>query len=160
MSNIVCCCRLLAGLRFSGGMFLFLIPFAGVAAALAYMNLPAIPGGKTVAPGDGECSERTELLLAVSPGISMNSFGRFKTDYNEPNSTLRVNQVWARANADVNKAFGDMLRGLKVLIPNANTLMVFSPWQVHEGMGHPGCSRAISRGCIDSTRRLPRIRAS
>ena len=37
----------LLGLSLQGGMFLFLIPFAGVAAALGYMNLPRIPGGKT-----------------------------------------------------------------------------------------------------------------
>ena len=36
---------LLLGLSFQGGLLLFLIPFAGVAAALGYMNLPRVPGG-------------------------------------------------------------------------------------------------------------------
>jgi hypothetical protein len=35
---------LLLGLAFQGGMLLFLIPVAGVAAALGYMNLPRVPG--------------------------------------------------------------------------------------------------------------------
>ncbi|MBR1745214.1 MAG: diguanylate cyclase, partial [Fibrobacter sp.] len=108
-------------------MFLFLIPFAGVAAALGYMNLPRIPGGKTASlPVVGSAVRATGITPAVTPELK-NSFGDSDADYNEPGSTLRVNQVWARADADVKKAFGDMLEGLKRIVPNVHSLVVFSP---------------------------------
>lgn len=117
----------LLGLSLQGGMFLFLIPFAGVAAALGYMNLPRIPGGKTASlPVVGSAVRATGITPAVTPELK-NSFGDSETDYNEPGSTLRVNQVWARADADVKKAFGDMLEGLKRIVPNVHSLVVFSP---------------------------------
>ena len=117
----------LLGLSLQGGMFLFLIPFAGVAAALGYMNLPRIPGGKTASlPVVGSAVRATGITPAVTPELK-NSFGDSETDYTEPGSTLRVNQVWARADADVKKAFGDMLEGLKRIVPNVHSLVVFSP---------------------------------
>ena len=117
----------LLGLSLQGGMFLFLIPFAGVAAALGYMNLPRVPGGKTASlPVVGSAVRATGITPAVTPELK-NSFGDSETDYNEPGSTLRVNQVWARADADVKKAFGDMLEGLKRIVPNVHSLVVFSP---------------------------------
>ena len=117
----------LLGLSLQGGMFLFLIPFAGVAAALGYMNLPRIPGGKTASlPVVGSAVRATGITPAVTPELK-NSFGDSETDYNEPGSTLRVNQVWARADADVKKAFGDVLEGLKRIVPNVHSLVVFSP---------------------------------
>ena len=117
----------LLGLSLQGGMFLFLIPFAGIAAALGYMNLPRIPGGKTASlPVVGSAVRATGITPAVTPELK-NSFGDSETDYNEPGSTLRVNQVWARADADVKKAFGDMLEGLKRIVPNVHSLVVFSP---------------------------------
>lgn len=117
----------LLGLSLQGGMFLFLIPFAGVAAALGYMNLPRIPGGKTASlPVVGSAVRATGITPAVTPELK-NSFGDSETDYNEPGSTLRVNQVWARADADVKKAFSDMLEGLKRIVPNVHSLVVFSP---------------------------------
>ena len=117
----------LLGLSLQGGMFLLLIHFAGVAAALGYMNLPRIPGGKTASlPVVGSAVRATGITPAVTPELK-NSFGDSETDYNEPGSTLRVNQVWARADADVKKAFGDMLEGLKRIVPNVHSLVVFSP---------------------------------
>ncbi|MBR4915898.1 MAG: GGDEF domain-containing protein [Fibrobacter sp.] len=117
----------LLGLSLQGGMFLFLIPFAGVAGALGYMNLPRVPGGKTASlPVVSSAVRATGVSPAVTPELK-NSFGDSDADYNEPGSTLRVNQVWARADADVKKAFGDMLEGLKRIVPNVHTLVVFSP---------------------------------
>ena len=114
------------GVAFQGGMFLFLIPVAGVAVALGYMNLPRIPGRKTSAiPVVTRAMRATGLAPAVTPDLR-NSVKDDSTEYNEPNSTLKVNQVWARANADVNKAMTDLLQGLKRVIPNANSLLVFS----------------------------------
>lgn len=118
---------LLLGLAFQGGMFLFLIPFAGVAAALGYMNLPRVPGGKTASlPVVGSAVRATGMTPAVTPELK-NSFDDSDADYNEPGSTLRVNQVWARADADVKKAFSDMLEGLKRIVPNVHSLVIFSP---------------------------------
>ena len=117
---------LLLGVAFQGGMFFFLIPVAGVAVALGYMNLPRIPGRKTSAiPVVTRAMRATGLAPAVTPDLR-NSVKDDSTEYNEPNSTLKVNQVWARANADVNKAMTDLLQGLKRVIPNANSLLVFS----------------------------------
>jgi len=117
---------LLLGVAFQGGMFLFLIPVAGVAVALGYMNLPRIPGGKTSAiPVVTRAMRATGLAPAVAPDLR-NSIKDESSEYNEPNSTLKVNQVWARANADVNKAMSDLLQGLKRVIPNANSLLIFS----------------------------------
>ena len=127
MSNILfVVAGLLLGVAFQGGMFFFLIPVAGVAVALGYMNLPRIPGGKTSAiPVVTRAMRATGLAPAVTPDLR-NSVKDDSTEYNEPNSTLKVNQVWARANADVNKAMTDLLQGLKRVIPNANSLLIFS----------------------------------
>ncbi len=118
---------LLLGLAFQGGMFLFLIPVAGVAAALGYLNLPRVPGGKTSSiPVINRAARATGLTPAVTPDIR-NAIKDSSAEYNEPTSTLRVNQFWARANADVNKATSDLLHGLKRVIPNAYSIVVFSP---------------------------------
>ncbi|SHJ21681.1 sensor domain-containing diguanylate cyclase [Fibrobacter sp. UWP2] len=118
---------LLLGLAFQGGMLLFLIPVAGVAAALGYMNLPRVPGGKTASiPVITTAMRATGISPAVSPDIR-NSIKDEAVEFNEPNSTLRVNQCWARTNADVTRATSDLLQGLKRIIPNAYSLIVFSP---------------------------------
>ncbi|WP_407442146.1 sensor domain-containing diguanylate cyclase [Fibrobacter sp.] len=126
---------LLLGLAFQGGWHLFLIPVAGVAAALGYMNLPRVPGGKTASiPVITKAMRATGISPAVAPDLR-NGIKPEPTEYNEPSSALRVNQVWARANADVNKALGDYLQGLKRIIPNANTLVVFSPLRNYKEWG-------------------------
>ena len=141
----------LLGLSLQGGMFLFLIPFAGVAAALGYMNLPRIPGGKTASlPVVGSAVRATGITPAVTPELK-NSFGDSETDYNEPGSTLRVNQVWARADADVKKAFGDMLEGLKRIVPNVHSLVVFSPLNSMKewGIRAYACSNPVAKIATD-----------
>ena len=139
---------LLLGLAFQGGMLLFLIPVAGVAAALGYMNLPRVPGGKTAAiPVITRVAQATGISPAVSPDIR-NSIKDSSTEYNEPTSTLRVNQFWARTNADVNKATNDVLQGLKRVIPNAYSVIVFSPlenpreWSIREYCSDPNAQVA------------------
>ncbi|MBQ3779366.1 MAG: GAF domain-containing protein, partial [Fibrobacter sp.] len=115
----------LIGLAFQGGMFLFLTPFAVVAFSLAIMNRPSLPNGTTVIPVIKN-KRSTALTPVVSPDIRNEFTNDVKMDTNEPNSSLRVNQIWSRANADVDKAFGDMLRCLKVLMPQANTITIFT----------------------------------
>ena len=117
----------LLGLAFQGGMFLFLIPFAVVAFSLAIMNRPSHPSGTSVIPVIKKGDKRsTALTPVVSPDIRNEFTNNLKIESNEPNSSLRVNQVWERANADVDKAFGDILRCLKILMPQANTLTIFT----------------------------------
>ncbi|MBQ5464092.1 MAG: diguanylate cyclase, partial [Fibrobacter sp.] len=116
----------LLGLAFQGGMFLFLIPFAVVAFSLAFMNRPNIPANTSVIPVIKSNKHSTALTPVVSPDLRHEFTNEAKMESNEPNSSLRVNQVWARANSDVDKAFGDILRCLKVLMPQANTLTIFT----------------------------------
>ena len=61
---------LLLGLAFKGGMWLFLIPFAGVACALAFMNRPRLPGGKTAnIPVVTKAIRATGLVPATTPDL-------------------------------------------------------------------------------------------
>ena len=99
-------------------MFLFLIPFAVVAFSLAVMNRPNSPN-TSVIPVIKRDKRSTALTPVVSPDIRNEFTNDVKLETNEPNSSLRVNQIWSRANSDVDKAFGDMLRCLKVLMPQA-----------------------------------------
>ena len=116
---------LLLGLAFKGGMWLFLIPFAGVACALAIMNRPRLPGGKTAnIPVVTRAIRATGLVPATTPDLR-SEYKDVQQEYNEPNSTLKVNQVWNRADADIDKAFHDMLVGLRavvVLLSSRDTL--------------------------------------
>ena len=117
---------LLLGLAFKGGMWLFLIPFAGVACALAIMNRPRLPGGKTAPiPVVTRAIRATGLVPATTPDLR-SEYKDVPQEYNEPNSTLKVNQVWNRADADIDKAFHDMLVGLRGLVPAANSLLILS----------------------------------
>ena len=126
---------LFLGIAFQGGMCLFLIPAAGVAVALGFMNLPRIPGSKTSSiPVVTRAMRATGLAPAVAPELR-NAIKDESTEFNEPNSTLKVNQVWARANADVNKAMTDLLQGLKRVIPNVHSLLVFSSLSSYKEWG-------------------------
>jgi diguanylate cyclase (GGDEF)-like protein len=99
---------------------------AGIAVALGYINLPRIPGSKTASlPVVTRAMRATGLAPAVTPELR-NSIKDESSEFNEPNSTLKVNQVWARANADVNKSMTDLLHGLKRIIPNVHSLVIFS----------------------------------
>ena len=117
----------LLGLAFQGGMFLFLIPFAVVAFSLAFMNRPNIPGGNTsVIPVIKRDKHSTALTPVVSPDLRHEFTSDAKVETNEPNSSHLVTEVWARANSDVDKAYSDILHCLKVLLPQANTLTIFT----------------------------------
>jgi hypothetical protein len=43
--------------------------------------------------------------------------------------------VWARANADVNKSMTDLLHGLKRVIPNVHSLVIFSSLNTNKEWG-------------------------
>jgi len=115
----------LLGLAFQGGTFLFLIPFAVVAFSLAVMNRPNNPN-TSILPVIKRDKHSTTLTPVVSPDLRNEFTNANKVESNEPNSSLLVNHIWERANSDVDKAFGDILRCLKVLMPQANTLTIFT----------------------------------
>lgn len=115
----------LLGLAFQGGTFLFLIPFAVVAFSLAVMNRPNNTN-TSILPVIKRDKHSTTLTPVVSPDLRNEFTNANKVESNEPNSSLLVNHIWERANSDVDKAFGDILRCLKVLMPQANTLTIFT----------------------------------
>ena len=136
MSNVLfLVAGLFIGVALKGGMFLFLIPAAGIAVALGYINLPRVPGSKTASiPVVTRAMRATGLAPAVTPELR-NAIQDESTEFNEPNSTLKVNQVWARANADVNKAMTDLLQGLRRVIPNVHSLVIFSSLNTYKEWG-------------------------
>ena len=136
MSNVLfLVAGLFIGVALKGGMFLFLIPAAGIAVALGYINLPRVPGSKTASiPVVTRAMRATGLAPAVTPELR-NAIKDESTEFNEPNSTLKVNQVWARANADVNKAMTDLLQGLRRVIPNVHSLVIFSSLNTYKEWG-------------------------
>jgi hypothetical protein len=117
---------LLLGLAFQGGMLLFLIPFAVVSFVLACLNRPRLAGPSATSSIPMIVKGRaTGAIPEVAPDLR-SEFRNSTGMANEPEAALKVSQVWARANADVNKAMTDLLQGLKRVIPNANSLLVFS----------------------------------
>ena len=120
---------LLIGLAFQGGMLLFLIPFAVVAFVLACMNRPRLagPGASSTAtlPVISLKSRSTGVTPVVAPDLR-SEFRNVSGMANEPEAALKVSQVWARANADINRAMTDTLRALKGVIPHVNSALVFT----------------------------------
>ena len=119
---------LLLGLSFLNGMFLFLIPFAVVAFVLAWMNRPRLagPGASTATlPVITLKNRATGTTPAVAPDLR-SEFRNGNGMANEPEAALKVSQVWARANADINRAMMDLLLALKGIVPNVNSALVFS----------------------------------
>ncbi len=121
---------LLVGLAFQGGMFLFAIPFAVVALLLGIMNRPRLAGPSATTqtnalPVISFKSKATGAVPVVSPDLR-SEFRSENGMMNEPESALKISQVWARANADINKGMGDMLRSLKAIVPHVNSIVVFT----------------------------------
>ena len=119
---------LLLGLSFLNGMFLFLIPFAVVAFVLAWMNRPRLagPGASTATlPVITLKNRATGTTPVVAPDLR-SEFRNGNGMANEPEAALKVSQVWARANADINRAMMDLLLALKGIVPNVNSALVFS----------------------------------
>ncbi|PWJ66205.1 MULTISPECIES: diguanylate cyclase [unclassified Fibrobacter] len=120
---------LLVGLAFQGGMFLFAIPFAVVALLLGMMNRPRLAGPNSTStatlPVISFKSKATGTVPVVSPDLR-SEFRNENGMINEPESALKVSQVWARANADINKGVSDILRSFKAVVPHVNTIIVFT----------------------------------
>lgn len=124
---------LLLGLAFQGGMFLFLIPFAVVAFVLGWMNRPRLagPGTSTATLPVIVKGGSTGMTPIVAPDLR-SEFRNGNGMANEPEAALKVSQVWARANADINRAMTDLLLALKGIVPNVNSALVFSQRNARE----------------------------
>ena len=121
---------LLIGLAFQGGMLLFLIPFAVVAFVLACMNRPRLAGPNSTPstaplPVISLRNRSTGTTPVVAPDLR-SEFRNVSGMANEPEAALKVSQVWARANADINRSMTDMLRALKAVVPHVNSVLVFT----------------------------------
>jgi len=121
---------LLLGLAFHGGMLLFLIPFAIVAFVLAWLNRPRLAG-----PNSQNPTSNIPIITIggratnTNPVVAPDLRSEFRNEHgmvNEPEAALKVSQVWARANADINRAMTDMLCALKSVISGVNTAIVFT----------------------------------
>ncbi|MCQ2109332.1 MAG: sensor domain-containing diguanylate cyclase [Fibrobacter sp.] len=121
---------LLLGLAFQGGMLLFLIPFAIVAFVLGWLNRPRLAGPNSQQstaslPIISMGKRNTSTVPLVSPDLRSefrNETGRF----NEPEAALKVSQIWARANADINEGMRNMMRAMKIVVPHVNSVIVFT----------------------------------
>ncbi len=122
---------LLLGLAFQGGMFLFLIPFAVVAFVLACMNRPRLAGPNAQQPATAPIptifkNRSTTNTPVITPTLQNEFSNAPKGMANEPEAALKVSQVWARANADINRSMTDMLLALKIVVPHVNSVIVFT----------------------------------
>jgi len=122
---------LFLGLAFKGGMLLFLIPFAVVAFVLAFLNRPRLAGPNSAR------STSTLPVISIAKGRNTNANpvvapdlrSEFRNEngmVNEPESALKVSQVWARANTDINNGMQGMMRAMKLVVPHVNSVVVFS----------------------------------
>lgn len=121
---------LLLGLAFQGGMLLFLIPFAIVAFVLAWLNRPRLAGPNSANQSTSTLpvilTRKTSTQpIMVAPDLRT-EFRNANGMVNEPESALKVSQVWARANADINKGMSSMMRALKYVVPHVNTVIAFT----------------------------------
>jgi len=117
---------LLLGLAFQGGMLLFLIPFAVVSFVLACLNRPRLAGPSATSSIPMIVKGRaTGAIPEVAPDLR-SEFRNSTSMANEPEAALKVSQVWARANADINRAMTDMLLALKSVVPHVNSALVFT----------------------------------
>lgn len=128
---------LFLGLAFKGGMLLFLIPFAVVAFVLAFLNRPRLAGPNSAR------STSTLPVISITKGRNTNANpvvapdlrSEFRNEngmVNEPESALKVSQVWARANTDINNGMQGMMRAMKLVVPHVNSVVVFSQLDAKE----------------------------
>ena len=131
---------LLLGLAFQGGMFLFLIPFAVVAFVLACMNRPRLAGPNSQQPATAPIptifkNRSTTNTPVITPTLQNEFSNAPRGMANEPEAALKVSQVWARANADINRSMTDMLLALKIVVPHVNSVIVFTQMENQKEWG-------------------------
>lgn len=126
---------LLLGLAFQGGIWFFLIPFALVSAALAWLNRPKLPESATAMINKVSNNPTTDATAIGSifrkmPPTSEQPdlrtvFNNKVLEFNEPTSKLKIDQIWSRADTELNLSMSYLLKALKVMLPKTHTLGVF-----------------------------------
>lgn len=126
---------LLLGLAFQGGIWFFLIPFALVSAALAWLNRPKLPESATAMINKVSNNPTTDATAIGSifrkmPPTSEQPdlrtvFNNKVLEFNEPTSKLKIDQIWSRADTELNLSMSFLLKALKVMLPKTHTLGVF-----------------------------------
>ena len=126
---------LLLGLAFQGGIWFFLIPFALVSAALAWLNRPKLPESATAMINKVPNNPTTDATAIGSifrkmPPTSEQPdlrtvFNNKVMEFNEPTSKLKIDQIWSRADTELNLSMSYLLKALKVMLPKTHTLGVF-----------------------------------
>jgi len=126
---------LLLGLAFQGGIWFFLIPFALVSAALAWLNRPKLPESATAMINKVNNNPTTDstaigAIFRKMPPTSEQPdlrtvFNNKVLEFNEPTSKLKIDQIWSRADTELNLSMSFLLKALKVMLPKTHTLGVF-----------------------------------
>ncbi|MFA6341259.1 MAG: GGDEF domain-containing protein [Fibrobacteraceae bacterium] len=129
---------LLLGLAFQGGLWFFAIPFAVISAVLGWLNRPRLPSSPVSgsvpvlrATRDNDSTAVGRILRSM-PQTAAHSdlrvaFENEKTEFNEPTSKLKVEQIWSTVESELDTSLRYALQALKTLIPKTNTVAVFFP---------------------------------
>ena len=120
---------LFIGLAFRGGLFLFLLPFAAVALVLAWMNRPRLAGPNSQSTASLPTILHNQNPTSSTPIVTPDLRTEFRNGAelpSQPDSDFKINQIWARANADVDKGMKCALRAIKSAIPQINSIVVFT----------------------------------
>jgi len=129
---------LLLGLAFQGGLWFFAIPFAVISAVLGWLNRPRLPSSPVSgsipvlrATRDNDSTAVGRILRSM-PQTAAHAdlrvaFENEKTEFNEPTSKLKVEQIWSTVESELDTSLRYALQALKTLIPKANTVAVFFP---------------------------------
>ena len=130
---------LLLGLAFQGGLWLFSIPFAVISFVLGWLNrpqLPATPAPASPTAANARITRKTDStavarILRTLPVTAISdlrtAFDQEKKEFNDPTAELKVDQVWMKAETQLDTSFRYVLQALKTLIPNVHTAAVFFP---------------------------------
>lgn len=130
---------LLLGLAFQGGLWLFSIPFAVISFVLGWLNrpqLPATPVPASPTAANARITRKTDStavarILRTLPVTAISdlrtAFDQEKKEFNDPTAELKVDQVWMKAETQLDTSFRYVLQALKTLIPNVHTAAVFFP---------------------------------
>lgn len=126
---------LLLGLAFQGGIWLFLIPFAVVSAVLGWLNRPRLPDSATAMMSKVSSNPTTDgtsiggIFRKVPPTSQhpdlRTVFNTRETDFSEPTSKLKIDQIWSKADSELDQSINFLLKALKAILPKAHTLAVF-----------------------------------
>ena len=112
-----------------------MIPFALVSAALAWLNRPKLPESATAMINKVNNNPTTDstaigAIFRKMPPTSEHPdlrtvFNNKVLEFNEPTSKLKIDQIWSRADTELNQSIMFLLKALKVMLPKTHTLAIF-----------------------------------